>query len=113
MAVRVFRCIVRGRFGPLEAATRARLLADADAHELVEAAAFTGEGTLVYDRRIDFFTYRFEVRLDSDDVAGDDDALRATAEAEAVARAEAALADAGLPHRGLRATSTDMAAAWR
>jgi hypothetical protein len=113
MAVRVFRCIVRGRFAALDHDTRAGLLAEADAHDLLNVAGFTAEGTLTYDRRIDFFSYRFEVRLDSDDVDGGDAELSAHAEAVAVARADAALARAGLPHRGLKATSTDMASMWR
>jgi hypothetical protein len=113
MAVRVYRCTVRGRFGPLDPPLRAHLLADADAHDLLAIAGFTAEGSLAYDRRIDFFSYRLEVRLDSDDVDGGEEALQARAEQLAIERAEAGLAAAGLPHRELRATSMDMAAVWR
>ena len=54
MAVRVFRCIVRGRFGPLDADTRAALVHDADAHDLKVEFFVDGRCTRVCTQAPDY-----------------------------------------------------------
>jgi hypothetical protein len=114
VALRIFRVLVRGRFGPLDADARARLLAEADRHTVAESA-FTETGTLTYDRTLSSFGFRIQVR-----VRADDDAEDAAAEAEAVALGERAAcaeldrlgAGAAGGDRDLRTTASDMAAVW-
>ena len=109
MSLHVFRVIVRGRFGALDGHQRAALLTAADDHDMVAAGAlFTAAGTLSYDRRIDFFSYRIEVRVDEDSPG----AARAAAFEQAVALATADLERRGLPWRDLRTEGTDMASVW-
>jgi Family of unknown function (DUF6204) len=57
----IFRVIVRGRFSSLSEASRAYLSDAQDEHD-VSRAAFTREGTLTYDSKLDFFSFRYEVR---------------------------------------------------
>jgi len=106
--VKIFRIIVRGRFDGLDDARRAELRAVVDDHDLLRNAQFTQLGAFTYDRRVDFFSYRVEVRVDADDPA--------TAEADAFARAivlaTADLERRGLAGRDLRATGQDMAEIW-
>ena len=79
MALQIFRVLVRGRFGPLDAAARARLL-DELPHHAVASAGFSETGTLTYDRTLDSFGFRQQVRVRTDegdaDDAGDAEALR-------------------------------------
>ena len=103
--MRIYRVLVRGRFADLDDAVRARLLAEADDHDVL-GAAFSETGTLTYDRDLVAFTCRYQLRLD------DDDAGREAA-AEALARATGDLAAVGVAHRGLDARAIDMASAWR
>jgi hypothetical protein len=111
--VQIFRVIVRGRFGPLEPAQRERLVATADDHDLVSSdATFTAGGTLAYDGRIDFFSYRVEVRVGDDDAHGPA-AARDVAFERATAIAAADLERRGLPCRHLEPTGTNMADVWK
>ena len=105
--MQIFRVIVRGRFGTLDDEQRTALQAALDGDDLSNYR-FTPSGTLAYDRRLDFFSVRVEVRVDD----GDDAAAAAFAEAEA--RAVAELTRLGLPWReGLRTTGSNMADVWR
>ena len=105
--MQIHRVIVRGRFGPLDDEQRTALRDALDRDELT-SHRFTPTGTLAYDRRLDFFSVRVEVRIDD----GDDAA--ATAFAEAEARAVAELTRRGLPWReGFRTTGSNMADVWR
>ena len=112
MALQIFRVLVRGRFGPLDAATRARLLDDLP-HHTVASAGFSETGTLTYDRTLDSFGFRRQVRVRTDE--GDADAA---GDAEARARAlgersaEEALAARSATARDLRTSATDMASVW-
>jgi hypothetical protein len=97
----IFRVHVRGRFGELDDKIRARLLAELEEHG-VQAARFTKEGSLTYERMLFNFTFRFEVREADEDAA--------TAKAEALAVAE--LHRSGIPYRDLRVAAMDMASVW-
>ena len=102
MSDRTYRVIVRGVFADLDDAQRTALIATADEHDIL-SAAFTDDGTLVYDRALRNFTFRCAVRqpptpsLDAADTA---------ATQEACDRATTALADLGLRHGPLRASAT-------
>ncbi len=105
MSLHIYRATVRGRFGDLDDATRATLLAEAAEHETLVAARFTPAGTFVYDERLQFFSFRFEMRE-----TGDDHAVDVIVHAEAAAAA--ALDAAGIAWRDLRVTARDMADVW-
>ena len=104
--MQIFRVIVRGRFGPLDDAQREELRSALDGDELA-SHRFTPAGTLTYDRRVDFFSVRLEIRVEE----------AADAPAEAFRRAEALavaqLDQRGLPYRDLRTTGSNMADVWR
>ncbi|MER8182249.1 DUF6204 family protein [Kitasatospora sp. NPDC094015] len=100
MSERTYRVIVRGVFADLDEERRAALLATADQHDIL-TAAFTEEGTLIYDRALRTFTYRCVVRQDAD--AGED-----AAGATACDRAAATLAGRGVGHGPLRAGATSV-----
>jgi Family of unknown function (DUF6204) len=106
--VKIFRVIVRGRFDGLDDAQRAALVGAVDEHDLLRNAQFTQTGAFTYDRQVDFFSYRLEVRVDADEPA--------TARADAFERAQllaaADLERRGLAWRDLRATGQDMADVW-
>ena len=106
MTLRIFRVTVRGRFADLGTDARAALLAGVDDHDVVTAGAFTEDGTLTYDRAVDFFTFRFQLRSQADDA-------EAAVLTDARERAEAALRQRGAGHRDLTAQATDMATMWR
>jgi hypothetical protein len=97
--VRVFRVVVRGQFKSLTERARAMLAASVDDHDIFRSA-FTEEGTLTYDRRLQFFNLRYEVRTSDPD---EDPASTALAEAERF------LQVMGLTHGPLKAVATDMA----
>ena len=56
-----YRVLVRGRFTDLDDAGRARLLAAADQHDML-TSGFSEEGALAYDRALDFFSFRVQLR---------------------------------------------------
>lgn len=107
MSTHVYRVIVRGRFDGLGQPERDELLAEADAHEALKAS-FTREGTLTYDNRLDFFSFRYEVRVTSDD--GSD--TTADAFAAAVRQAGSYLDRRGFGYKGLKPTGTDLTRIW-
>jgi Family of unknown function (DUF6204) len=104
--VQIFRVIVRGRFGPLDDARRDELRAELDGDELA-SHRFTSTGTLTYDRRLDFFSVRVEVRID------DEQDAPAAAFRRAEELAVAQLTQRDLPYRDLRTTGSNMADVWR
>ncbi|WP_052867955.1 DUF6204 family protein [Streptomyces niger] len=95
-----YRVIVRGTWDGLTEEASARLLAEADDHGLAQLR-FTPEGSLAYDRSLTSFTYRYVIVSD----AADGEELAAALAEE---KAEQALRAAGLGHRGLRSSATDM-----
>jgi hypothetical protein len=100
----IFRVTVRGRFADLGGETRAALLAALDEHD-VTRAAFTREGTFMYDMHLNAFSLRYEVRVAHDEgelVAGD----------IAVREADMFLSVMGYPHGPLRSSVVDMATSW-
>ena len=109
MSLHVFRVIVRGRFDGLDDDQRAALRAAAGEHDMMSGQLFTIGGTLTYDRRLDFFSYRVEARVDTDGPA----TAEATALEHAVEVATGDLVRRGLPWRDLRASGTNMADVWR
>lgn len=111
--MQIFRVIVRGRFGDLDAETRAELVAAAPKHDIVLGhLTFNSEGSLAYDERVDFFSYRIEARVP--DTAGEDPTtIRERALDDAIRTASEDLERRGLPHRGLRATGSNMGDVWR
>ncbi|RSS45911.1 hypothetical protein EF912_27940 [Streptomyces sp. WAC07061] len=100
MSERTYRVIVRGVFAGLDDDQRTRLLASAAEHDIL-TAAFTDDGTLVYDRELRAFSLRCVVRQ-----AGD---LEDEAAGEAACdRAAAALAARGIGHGALRTKVTSV-----
>ncbi|MER0483886.1 DUF6204 family protein [Streptomyces sp. Edi2] len=95
-----YRVIVRGKWDDLTPQSRAELLAEVDDHGLAQHR-FTPEGSLVYDRALHSFSYRFVIVSD----AADGEEMAA---ALAEDKAERALKAAGLGWRELRSTATDM-----
>ncbi|CAB4599907.1 unannotated protein [freshwater metagenome] len=97
------RVTVRGRFGPLSDDARSQLRRHLDEHDIL-LSAYTAEGTLTYDHRIDFFNLRYEITGEPDsDSAG----------STGLDRAERFLSVMGWSHRGLKATVVDMSEVWR
>ena len=105
--MQVFRVTVRGRFHELSDSARRVLAQSAEEHDLFRSS-FTQEGTFTYDSKLDFFNFRFEVRVDS----GDAPPAGATEHAETVAvlEAEAFLRTMKIGFRNLAAKSMDMSA---
>jgi hypothetical protein len=101
---RIMRVTVRGRFSELGAHASAYLRSNQDRHD-VSRAEYTAEGTLTYDSLIDFFSMRYEIRLDHDDP----DELAAS---RAVNEAEMFLRTIGFGYRDLKAVVMDMADVW-
>ncbi|WP_133116264.1 DUF6204 family protein [Amycolatopsis antarctica] len=97
-----YRVLVRGRFGELDDAARAELLAAADDHDVI-SARFTAEGSLTYERSLVGFTFRYTVAASGENAERD-------ARDEALLGAEERLTTAGYPFRDLRADATNMSA---
>jgi hypothetical protein len=95
-----YRVLVRGRFTDLDAAGRSRLLAAADEHDML-SNGFSPEGALTYDRALDFFSFRVELRAE---VAATD---RAVCD-RALGMAARAVEEYGVDFRDLRASATDV-----
>ncbi|MGW4649495.1 DUF6204 family protein [Kitasatospora sp. NPDC004289] len=100
MTERTYRVIVRGVFADLDEDHRTTLLAQAPQHSHL-FAAFTDEGTLVYDEQLHAFSYRCVVRQPAELA---DEAAGPAAEE----RAAAALAARGVGHGELRSQVTSM-----
>jgi Family of unknown function (DUF6204) len=95
-----YRVIVRGRFTDLDDAGRARLLAAVDDHDML-ASGFSEDGALTYDRALDFFSYRVQLRAE---VKVDD---RAVCD-RGLALAASSVEELGVDFRDMKATATDM-----
>ncbi len=100
----IFRVIVRGRFVGLGEATRAFLSATQEDHD-VSRAEFTREGTLTFDSRIDFFSFRYEVRADGD-------RAQEVAAQVALHEVEEFMNTMRFDFRDLNVTVSDMAQVW-
>lgn len=94
-----YRVLVRGRFTDLDAAGRARLLAAADEHDMLNGG-FSEEGTLTYDRALDFFSFRVQLRAEVEPTD------RAVCD-RGLALAARAVEAFGVDFRDLRASATD------
>lgn len=103
--LRHLRIVVRGHFADLDEATRARLLAEADDHDLFDAR-FTRDGFWVYDRSLVAFNIRYEVRVRGDESTEEIQRQREQRSAEF-------LDDQGVPYKYLRSSVTDMSEMWR
>ena len=97
----VYRVTVRGRFHELSDEARSQLAAAQAEHDIF-VSAYTPEGTLTYDGRLDFFNLRYEVRAAS----GDDAATHAMVEADTFLRTMRYGA------RDLRPDVVDVSAIW-
>jgi hypothetical protein len=95
-----YRVLVRGRFTDLDDAGRARLLDAAGRHDML-AAGFSEEGSLAYDRSLDFFSFRVQLRAEVETTD------RAVCD-RALALAARAVEELGVDFRDLRASATDM-----
>ncbi|MCA1219600.1 DUF6204 family protein [Streptomyces sp. 8L] len=95
-----YRVIVRGTWRALTDGARRELLAEVDEHGLAQHR-FTPEGSLVYDRALRHFSYRYEIVSDADE--GEEMAALLAEE-----RAADALDALGYGHGELRSTATDM-----
>lgn len=97
---------VRGRFHELTDGSRRQLAAAVDEHEIFRSA-YTREGTLVYDARLDFFNLRYEIRVD----AGEPEPS-ALAGVLALHEAEAFLRTMRYGYRDLKVQTVDLSALW-
>ncbi|MEU5692832.1 DUF6204 family protein [Actinosynnema sp. NPDC020468] len=100
MAEHTYRILVRGRFTDLDDAGRTRLLAEVDRHSMI-TNGFSDTGNLTYDRGLDFFSFRVELRAE---VADDDRAVRDRGMALAARAVEAFDVD----FRDMKASATDV-----
>ena len=101
---RVFRVTVRGRFLDLTAKARSYLVGGVDEHDIMKSG-YTGEGTFTYDKRIDFFNFRYEVRVGGDDP-------ETAAHVHGLVETEGFLNTMGFGFRDLKVTLVDMSAMW-
>ena len=97
----VYRVTIRGRFTDLTDQARAYLQRHVDEHDIF-VSAYTPEGTLTYDKKLDFFNLRYEVRADDADGATE----------RALGEAGSFLSTMGLVHGPLKTTVVDMATMW-
>jgi hypothetical protein len=105
MSLTIYRTTVKGRFAGLDDEARVRLSAELAEHDAIVAGGYTEAGSLTYDRALDFFRYRVQVRAD-----GDDPEAEATERALTMAFTE--LDRLGVAHRDLDVTCVDMASMW-
>ncbi|MDX8035465.1 DUF6204 family protein [Lentzea sp. BCCO 10_0856] len=96
MAEHTYRVLVRGRFTDLTSDQRASLQEHLKGFDFLRDGGFSEEGALMFDEKLDFFSYRVILTAES---KPDDAGLR---------RATTALDALGVDFKGLRATVTDM-----
>jgi hypothetical protein len=96
VAEHTYRVLVRGRFADLTPGQRTGLHEHLKGFDFLRDGGFSEEGALMFDEKLDFFSYR--VILTAADKP-DDAGLR---------RATAALDALGVDFKGLRATVTDV-----
>ena len=106
MAISVYRVVVRGQFRDLTTEQREALLAEVDDHSIFQSS-FTEWGTFTYESNLVNFQLRYEVRVDTDEEPDADPV------AIGIAKADAQMAEWGLPTKHVRATAADMSAMWR
>jgi hypothetical protein len=104
LPARVYRVTIRGRFGDLTGVARSYLVGNQADHEIFNSG-YTAEGTFTYDSRIDFFNFRYEVRVI-------DDEPQAAAETHALVETEAFLRTMKFSYRDLKVESVDASAIW-
>lgn len=92
---------VRGRFQSLSDRARTYLTGARPEHDIF-VSAYTSEGSLSYDDRVDFFNIRYEWRATDEDAAA----------AECTEEAAAFLTTMQFEHGDLRANVVDMSAMW-
>ena len=109
MALQIYRVTVRGFFTDLDPDVRARLLAEVDQHDALDAA-FTEAGTITYDRSLTAFSFRYQLRVTLDDA--DRVGADAAARQGGLDRATAALDVVGASAKHLRVTASNMADVW-
>ncbi len=100
MTEHTYRVMVRGRFTDLDEAGRERLLAVVQEHGIL-TNGFSEEGSLSYDKTLDFFSYRIQLRAP---VEQDDRAVCA----RGLVAAGRAVDELGVDYRDLKASATDM-----
>ncbi|WP_447002650.1 DUF6204 family protein [Saccharothrix isguenensis] len=100
MVEHTYRVTVRGRFTDLDDAGRDRLLAEVERHGLL-TNGFSEQGALSYDRSLDFFSFRVQLRAEVETTD------RAVCD-RARALAARAIEDLGADFRDMRASATDM-----
>jgi hypothetical protein len=100
MVEHTYRVMVRGRFTDLDDAGRARLLAEVERHGVL-TNGFSEQGALSYDRSLDFFSFRVELRAEVEPTDR-------TVCDRALTLASRAIDRLGVDFRDLRASATDM-----
>ena len=90
---RTYRVLVRGRFANLDERLRTALLSDIDCLR----PEFTTAGSMLYDRSLHTFTFRYEIRVANDTPADSD--VEAVLVAEEQAKSD--LAARGIGYRDL------------
>lgn len=95
-----YRVIVRGRFADVDAGARARLLAAAAEHDML-TSGFSESGALTYDKALDFFSFRVQLRAEVEDTD------RAVC-GQAMRLAARAVEDLGVDFRDMKAAATDL-----
>ncbi|MCB1031844.1 MAG: hypothetical protein KDA95_10935 [Acidimicrobiales bacterium] len=101
--MQIHRVVVRGQFADLTEDQKAALLAEIDDHSIFKSA-FTNWGTFTYEPNLVAFNFRYEVRVDPED-------LKDPVEI-GIAKARASLDEWGLGHKHLRASAADMSEMW-
>jgi uncharacterized protein DUF6204 len=99
VSLRTYRVVVRGVFDGLDEAQRSRLRERLAEHDLFDAA-FTADGTLVYDAALSAFSHRVVVQVDGGPTEEDD------AHVAGQLSAMAQLEGMGVAWRRLRSTAT-------
>jgi superfamily I DNA and RNA helicase len=95
-----YRVLIRGRFTDLDETGSARLRAAANQHDML-TTGFSEEGGLSYDKTLDFFSFRVQLRAKAETT---DRAVRD----QALTKAAHALEELGVDFRDLKAKTTDM-----
>ena len=98
---RTFRVTVRGRFHELSERSRAYLQSARAEHDIF-VSAYTPDGSLTYDDRLDFFNLRYEWRADDAETAG----------VECLEQSELFFGTLKFGFRDLRVNVVDLSAMW-
>ncbi len=101
---RVYRVTVRGRFNDLSEESRRYLVTSQSEHDIFNSG-YTTEGTFTYDSRIDYFNFRYEVRVTGEE-------LQNAAGEFAIRETESFLRTMSFGYRDLKVEVVDMSAMW-